>query len=133
MKHKYLVETAHSLLLYATVPSEFWGEAILTIAHLINRIPTSYNSGMSPFEKLYGYTPDYSSLRVFSSTCFVLSLHVEHSKLSTRSVMCVFLGYGAGQKGYRVLIQFIKNYMSLIMLCLLNISRSFLFLLVLIM
>ena len=100
-KHRHIVETARSLLLSASVPSEFWGEAVLTAAHLINRIPTSHNSGLSPFEKLYRHAPDYSSLRVFGSTCFVLRPHVERSKLSSKSAICVFLGYGAGQKGYR--------------------------------
>ena len=56
---------------------------------------------MSPFEKLYGCVPDYLSLRVFGSTCFVLRPHVERSKLSSRSAICVFLAYGDGQKGYR--------------------------------
>lgn len=100
-KHRHLVETARSFLLSADVPSVFWGEALLTAAHVINRIPTSHNSGLSPFEKLHGHAPDYSSLRVFGCTCFVLRPHVERNKLSPRSALCVFLGYGIGQKGYR--------------------------------
>ncbi|PNX86333.1 hypothetical protein L195_g042411, partial [Trifolium pratense] len=100
-KHRHIVETARSLLLSASVPCEFWGEAILTSVHVINRIPSSITSGLSPFEKLYGSTPDYSSLKVFGSTCFVLRPQVERNKLSPRSTICVFLGYGAGQKGYR--------------------------------
>ncbi|KAJ9553465.1 hypothetical protein OSB04_017510 [Centaurea solstitialis] len=94
-------ETARSLLLSSGVPSVFWGEALLTATYLINRIPTAHNSGLSPFEKLYGESPDYSLLRVFGCTCFVLRPHVERNKLSPRSALCVFLGYGIGQKGYR--------------------------------
>jgi hypothetical protein len=67
---------------------------------LINTIPSSHSSGLSPFEKLYGYVPDYSSFRVFGCTCFVLRPHIERNKLSSRSVICVFLGYGEGKKGY---------------------------------
>ncbi|CAJ2647148.1 unnamed protein product [Trifolium pratense] len=100
-KHRHIVETARSLLLSASVPTEFWGEAIRTSVHAINRIPSSVTSGLSPFEKLYGYSPDYSSLKVFGSTCFVLLPQVERNKLSPRSIICVFLGYGDGQKGYR--------------------------------
>ena len=100
-KHRHIVETARSILLSAYVPSVFWDEAVLTIVHIINRIPSSHISSLSPFEKLYGYTPDYSSLRVFGYTCFVLKPYVEHSKLSSRSALCVFLGYREGQKGYR--------------------------------
>ncbi|KAJ9561585.1 hypothetical protein OSB04_006745 [Centaurea solstitialis] len=78
-----------------------WGEALLTATYLINRIPTAHNSGLSPFEKLYGESPNYSFLRVFGCTCFVLRPHVERNKLSPRSALCVFLWYGIGQKGYR--------------------------------
>jgi len=100
-KHRHIIETTYSFLLFAFVPSEFQGEAFLTAISLINTISSSYSSSLSPFEKLYGYVPDYPSCRVFSCTCFVLHPHVERSKLSSRSVICVFLGYGEGKKGYR--------------------------------
>ncbi|GJV35020.1 retrovirus-related pol polyprotein from transposon TNT 1-94 [Tanacetum coccineum] len=99
-KHRHLIETARSFLLSADVPSVFWGEAVLTATYVINRIPTAHNSGLSPFERLYGQVPDYSSLRVFGCTCFVLKPHVERTKLTSKSTLCVFLGYGSGQKGY---------------------------------
>jgi hypothetical protein len=83
------------------VPGEFWGEAVLTAVSLINTIPSSYSLGLSPFEKLYGYAPDYSSFRIFGCTCFILRPHVECSKLSSRSAIGVFLGYGEGKKRYR--------------------------------
>jgi hypothetical protein len=88
-------------LLSAFVPSEFWGEAVLTAVRLINTIPSFHSLGLSPFEKLYGYVPDYSLFRVFGCTCFILRPYIERSKLSSRSTICVFLGYGEGKKGYR--------------------------------
>ena len=100
-KHRHIVETARSFLLSAHVPRQFWGEAALTAVYVINRIPTSLNGGVSPYQKLYGEVPDYSLLRVFGCTCFVLKPHVERNKLGFKTAICVFLGYGAGQKGYR--------------------------------
>ena len=82
-------------MLSAFVPSEFWGEAVLTAVSLINTILSSHSSGLSPFEKLYGYVPDYSSFRVFGCTCFVLLPHVERSKLSSRSI-CTHNSVGTG-------------------------------------
>jgi len=99
-KHRHIIETARSLLLSVFVPSEFWEEAVFTAVSLINTISSSHSSCVSPFEKLYGYVHDYSSFRVFGCTCFVLCPHVERSKLSSRSSICVFLGYGEGKKGY---------------------------------
>jgi len=99
-KHRHIVETARSLLLSAFSPSEFWEKVVLTVVSLINTISSSHSSGPSPFEKLYVYVPDYSSFRVFGCTCFVLHPHVERSKLSSRTVICVFLGNGEGKKEY---------------------------------
>ena len=86
--------------MFAYVPSDFWGEVVLTAVNLINKILSSHSSGLSPFEKLYGYAPDYSSLKVFGCTCFVIRPCVERTKLSLKSTICVFLGYGEGQKGH---------------------------------
>ncbi|KAI5397549.1 hypothetical protein KIW84_063389 [Lathyrus oleraceus] len=60
----------------------------------------SISSSLSHFEKLYNFIPNYSSLKVFGSTCLVLRPQVKHSKLSSHAAICVFLGYGDGQKGY---------------------------------
>ncbi|KAI3755838.1 hypothetical protein L1987_55647 [Smallanthus sonchifolius] len=99
-KHRHLMETACSFLLSAEVPSVFWGETLLTAQHVINRILTSHNDGMSPFESLFGERPDYGELQVFRCTCFALRPHVEQDKLANKSALCVFLGYASGPKGY---------------------------------
>jgi len=99
-KHRHIVETTHSLLLSAFVPSKFLEEVVLTAVSLIDTIPSSHSLGLSPFEKFYGYVYDYSSFRVFGCTYFVLHPHIECSKISPRSTICVFLGYGEGKKGY---------------------------------
>jgi len=99
-KHHHLVEIARSFLLSIDVPSVLWGKVILKPTHFVNQISTSYNSSLAPFEKLYGHAPNYFTLRVFRCTCFVLKPHVERTKLSPKSALCVFLGYGLGQKGY---------------------------------
>jgi len=82
-KDMHIVETVCSLLLSAFVPNKFWKEVVLTAVSLINTILYSHSSGLSPFEKLYWYVPNYSSFRVFGYTCFVLHSHVERSKLSS--------------------------------------------------
>jgi len=100
-KYRHIIEIACFLLLSAYVPSEFWGEVVLTAVSLINTISSSHSSGLSPFEKLYRHVPGYSSFRVYGCTCFVLRPHAERSKLSSRSAICVFVGYGECKKGYR--------------------------------
>ena len=46
-KHRHLLDTARSLLLSASVPAPFWGEAVFTAAFLLNRMPTPLLSGRS--------------------------------------------------------------------------------------
>jgi histone deacetylase 1/2 len=99
-KHRHIIKIVRSLLLSASIPIEFWREAALKTVSLINIITSSHSSGLSHFEKLYGYVPDYSSFGVFCCTCFVFRPHIEHIKLSSRSTICVFMGYGEGKKEY---------------------------------
>jgi hypothetical protein len=56
-KHGHIIETVCSLLLFAFVPSEFWREVILTAVSLINTIPSSHSSSLSPFEKVIWVCP----------------------------------------------------------------------------
>jgi len=93
-KHRHIVKTACSLLLSASIPNELCGEVVLTIVSLINIIPFYYILDFYFYKNFYGYAPDYSSFRAFDYTCFVLHPHIERYKLSSRSVIYVFIGYG---------------------------------------
>lgn len=73
----------------------------MTSVYLINRTPSSVLYGLSPYEKLFSCKPDLSRLKVFGCSCFVLLDDNERTKLSPKSIVCVFLGYGIEQRGYR--------------------------------
>uniref|UniRef100_A0A2N9I8W4 Integrase catalytic domain-containing protein n=1 Tax=Fagus sylvatica TaxID=28930 RepID=A0A2N9I8W4_FAGSY len=100
-KLRHILDTVRALLLSSKVPVPFWGEAVLTAAHAINRIPSPTISNQTPYERLFGSPPHYQHLRSFGSACFVLLQPHEHNKLEPRSRLCCFLGYGETQKGYR--------------------------------
>lgn len=74
----------------------------MTVAHLINRTPSSVLRGASPYEVLYGDNPSYESLRVFGSLCYTHLWSRDKDKFGTRSRRCVFVGYPSGQKGWKV-------------------------------
>ena len=100
-KLRHILDVVRTLLISASVPERFWGEAALTAVYTINRIPSPTTHKKSPFELLYDKIPDYSSLRVFGCVCFVSLPSHERNKLEPRSRLCCFLGYGISQKGFR--------------------------------
>ena len=69
-KMRHLLNVARALLHHHTVPKIFWGEAVLTAAFLINRMPTKVLNQQSPLSCLTTHFPDSNfhttlPLRVF--------------------------------------------------------------------
>ena len=51
------------MLIESGAPLHFWGEAILTACHVLNRVPHK-QLHTTPFEMWKGYKPDLGYLRV---------------------------------------------------------------------
>ena len=101
-RNQMVVAAVHALLKQHGMLVVYWGEAVMTVVHLLNRSPTSALNGKMSYEAWHGRKPAVSYLRVFSCLAFVKELnHV--SKLDDRSSPGVFIGYVEGPKAYRVL------------------------------
>ncbi|KAG8491200.1 hypothetical protein CXB51_014356 [Gossypium anomalum] len=74
-------------------------EAASTACFLINRSPSVTIEKKTPQEVWSGNPANYSNLKIFG--CHVYA-HVDNGKLELRSIKCVFLGYKAGVKGYKL-------------------------------
>lgn len=101
-KHKHLLEVAWDLLFQAHMPKVFWGDCVLTITYLINKMPTPVLNWKSPYEVLHNKLPNYSYLRTFKCLCFAANIASYKDKFDARGVKCMFLGYAMGHKGYKV-------------------------------
>ncbi|CAL1373295.1 unnamed protein product [Linum trigynum] len=99
-KHRHVLDLTRALLFHSHVPSGYWVEAVHTFIYLINRQITPTLGQISPYQMLFDRPPDYSRLRVFGCTCFVLLPRAERHKLSPKTVRCVFVGYSEKHKGY---------------------------------
>src|ERR1044072_2434122 len=88
------------------VPKFYWGEAVLTSAYLINRLPSRVLSGVSPVQAMTSFFPSVPIMsclqsHVFGCSAFV-HVHSPHrGKLDPRDIKCVFIGYAPDKKGYK--------------------------------
>lgn len=56
-KNRHLLEVTRSIMLATNVPKYFWGEAVLSATHLINRMPSRILDFKTPFSILLTFFP----------------------------------------------------------------------------
>ncbi|KAE8688364.1 hypothetical protein F3Y22_tig00110987pilonHSYRG00053 [Hibiscus syriacus] len=93
-----------ALYFQSRVPIRFWGDCLLTVTYLINRLLSPRFQGMSPYELLFGQCPDYGILKTFGCLCFVSTLKSKRDKFSARALPAIFMGYPSSIKGYKVFV-----------------------------
>lgn len=81
---------------------QFWGDCVLSACYIINRLPTPLLQNKTLFEVLFGVPPSYDHIKEFGCLAFAYT-HRSTDKLNPRGLPCVFLGYPAKQKGYKLL------------------------------
>lgn len=85
------------------MPLSYWPLAFATAVFLINRLPTPVLSNTSPYQKLFGISPNYTKLRTFGCLCFPWLRPYAPNKLEHRSSPYVFVGYSLSQSAYHCL------------------------------
>ena len=99
-KNRNLLEVTRSLMLTTHVPKMFWGEAMLTATFLINRMPSRVLQFQTPHKKLLETYPHFRLhndilIKIFGCTTFIHVHHHLRSKLDSRAIKCIFLGYSS--------------------------------------
>ncbi|KAK2970690.1 hypothetical protein RJ640_023895 [Escallonia rubra] len=104
-KNRHLLEVVRASLIKAHLPLSYWGEALISAAYLINRVPSRTIDYQTPSQALVEaiVAPVLPNLppHVFGCVAFVHLHKHQRNKLSPRALRCVFVGYAAYQKGYR--------------------------------
>ncbi|MCO5568402.1 hypothetical protein L7F22_022101 [Adiantum nelumboides] len=91
------------MLSMASLPPKFWGEAVMTSVHIINRSPSTPLNFKIPQEMWTGKKPNYDKLRVFGCEAFSHIPKDLRKKLDPKSHKCIFIGYGMdGEMGYHL-------------------------------
>jgi len=80
----------------------FWGHAVLTAAHIHNRLPSWSHQNASPLAHWTGKEPGIRHLRVFGATTWVHVPKGKRRKLDAKSEKCILIGYEeeAGSRVY---------------------------------
>ncbi|KAK6797673.1 hypothetical protein RDI58_005375 [Solanum bulbocastanum] len=95
------METARAIRFQGHIPIKFWGECVLAVVHIINRIPSTVLDNKSPFEMMFSKPPDLSYMRIIGCLCHATKL-LRIDKFGPKAIRSVFMGYGTTQKGYKL-------------------------------
>jgi hypothetical protein len=97
-----LLDKVRAMLIDADLPQSYWYDALRYAAHIHNVTPTRALVDETPEEAWSGNKPDISNLRTFGSRAFVHIPDSHRDKLSSRSLVCTFLGLARQRKAYRL-------------------------------
>ncbi len=99
--NRTIMECARSMILAQGLEPKFWGEMLNTMVYIKNRCPTKALDSKTPQETWNGRKPNVSHLKVFGCKAFAHVPNKKRTKLESKSMPCVFLGYYEGTKAYR--------------------------------
>ena len=111
-----IVDKARTLLIHAHAPINLWGFTVMTVVHLINRLPSKTLGLLSPINILDNLYPNVRlntdlPNKTFGCVAYVHNPTHKHNKWSHRALKCVFLSYSTSQKGYKVYHPITRKYM----------------------
>jgi hypothetical protein len=87
----------------AGLSKAWWGEALLTACHVLNRVPNK-NKKKTPYEEWVERKPSLSYLRTWGCLVKVNIPIPKKRKLGPKTVDCIFLVYAQWSIGYRFLV-----------------------------
>ena len=91
-KNRTLTQLVVATLLNSGASSEWWGEILLIVCHMLNRIPKS-KSKITPYEVLKDKKPNMSYFRTLGCLSYVRIHDPKRSKLASIAYESVFIGY----------------------------------------
>jgi hypothetical protein len=102
-KNRTLSNLVNAMLDTARLSKAWWGEAVLTACHVLNRVPMK-NKEKTPYEEWIGRKPSLSYLRTWGCLAKVNVPINKKRKLGSKTVDCIFLGYAHHSIAYRFLV-----------------------------
>ncbi|KAJ9556020.1 hypothetical protein OSB04_010634 [Centaurea solstitialis] len=96
-RNRTLLDMVRSMMCRSSLPVSFWGHALETAAHILNRVPTK-SIEKTPYKIWTGKKPKLSFLKIWG--CEVYVKRPTSEKLKPKSDKCFFVGYPKTTVGY---------------------------------
>ncbi len=91
-----IMECVRSMIFAQRLGFEFWGETVNMALYIKHQCPTKAIDSKTLQEAWSGRKLNVSHLRVFGCKAFAHVLNEKRTKLKSKSMPCVFLGYHEG-------------------------------------
>ena len=101
-KNRTLQEMARTMLNEHNLPKYFWGHAVDTACHVLNRVYLRPTLNKTPYELWNGRAPNISYFKVFGSKCYILNTKDKLGKFDAKSTEGIFMGYSSHSRAYVV-------------------------------
>ncbi|KAJ9539063.1 hypothetical protein OSB04_031796 [Centaurea solstitialis] len=96
-RNRTLLDMVRSMMCRSSLPVSFWGHALETAAHILNKVPTK-SVEKTPYEIWTSKKPKLSFLKIWG--CEVYVKRPTSEKLKPKSDKCFFVGYPKTTVGY---------------------------------
>ncbi|KAJ9544716.1 hypothetical protein OSB04_024423 [Centaurea solstitialis] len=96
-RNRTLLDMLRSMMCRSSLPVSFWGHALETVAHILNKVPTK-SVEKTPCEIWTSKKPKLSFLKIWG--CEVYVKRPTSEKLKPKSDKCFFVGYPKTTVGY---------------------------------
>jgi hypothetical protein len=93
------MDMVRSMLSYFTLPIDLWIEALKTVIHILNRVP-SKSVLKTTYELWTGHKPSLNYLRVWGCPAETKIFNPNAGKLEPKTVSYHFIGYSEKFKGF---------------------------------
>jgi hypothetical protein len=101
-KNRVIQEMTQVMIHSKNLAQHFWGKAVNTACHFINRVCLKPKTSNTPYEIWRGKKPTVKYFRIFGSKCYILRDRENLGKFDPKSDEGIFLGYSTNSRAYRV-------------------------------
>ena len=99
-KNRSVMEMARTLLNESKLNDKFWGQAVHTAVHIMNRGFLRSKTDKTPYKLWTGRVTNVRHFKIFGSKCYI-KREDKIGKFDSRVDEGVFVGYSSKRKAYK--------------------------------